>query len=61
MQLKQFSGVNIEENLSAFDAWADKFEKLPMYYLTFHGAHEVSLVGRTPSCVSATDLSTFFR
>lgn len=44
MQLKQFSGVNIEENLNAFDSWADKFEKLPMFYLTFHGAQQVSPV-----------------
>jgi len=42
MQLKQFSGINIEDHLSSFDTWADKFEKLQMYYLTFHGAQEVS-------------------
>ena len=40
MQLKQFSGVNLEESLEVFDHWADKFSKLPMYYLTFHGAQE---------------------
>ncbi len=41
MQLKQFSAVNLEDDLDQFDAWADKFQKLPMYYLTFHGAQEV--------------------
>ena len=41
-QLRQFSGVNMEENLESFDYWADKFSKLPLYYLTFHGASEVS-------------------
>lgn len=41
MQLKQFSAVNLEENLDEFDHWADRFQKLPMYYLTFHGAQEV--------------------
>jgi len=44
MQLKQFSGVNLENNLEAFDSWADKFSKLPMYYLTFHGAQEIDKV-----------------
>ena len=43
MQLKQFSVVNLEDNLDLFDACADKFQKLPMYYLTFHGAQEVSM------------------
>ncbi len=42
MQLKQFSAVNLEDDLEQFDHWADKFQKLPMYYLTFHGAQEVS-------------------
>ncbi len=41
MQLKQFSATNLEDNLDQFDSWADKFQKLPMYYLTFHGAQEV--------------------
>lgn len=44
MQLKQFSAINLEENLDQFDSWADKFQKLPMYYLTFHGAQEVEKV-----------------
>ena len=44
MQLKQFSQINLEEELSQFDYWADKFSKLPMYYLTFHGAEEVDKV-----------------
>ena len=42
MQMKQFSGINLEENLDLFDKWANKFQKLPFYYLTFHGAQEVS-------------------
>jgi twinkle protein len=41
MQLKQFSAVNLEDNLDLFDLFADKFQKLPMFYLTFHGAQEV--------------------
>jgi twinkle protein len=41
MQLKQFSTINLEENIDQFDYYADKFQKLPLYYLTFHGAQEV--------------------
>ena len=41
MQMKQFSGIHFEENLDMFDKWANRFQKLPLYYLTFHGAHEV--------------------
>ena len=44
MQMKQFSAVNLEDNLDSFDFWADRFQKLPMYYLTFHGAQEVDKV-----------------
>ena len=44
MQLKQFSGVNLDEEISLFDRWADKFTKLPMYYLTFHGVQEIDKV-----------------
>jgi hypothetical protein len=43
MQLKQFAAVNLEDQLDLFDSWADRFQKLPMYYLTFHGAQEVFL------------------
>lgn len=44
MQLKQYSGVELEENIEQFDKWADLFQKLPMYYLTFHGSHEINKV-----------------
>ena len=43
MQLKQFSGINLEDNIDLFDSYADKFQKLPMFYLTFHGAQELSI------------------
>jgi len=44
MQLKQFSGVNLEEHLDSFDKWADLFQKMPMFYMTFFGANEVDKV-----------------
>lgn len=42
MQLKQNSGVVLEDHLDQFNKHADQFQKLPMYYLTFHGAQEVT-------------------
>ncbi|XP_040577676.1 twinkle mtDNA helicase [Lepeophtheirus salmonis] len=44
MQLKQYSLVNFEENIDEFDKWADDFQKLPMYYLTFHGSNDIRLI-----------------
>eukprot|EP00095_Tigriopus_kingsejongensis_P009959 maker-scaffold17_size721972-snap-gene-1.22 protein:Tk09959 transcript:maker-scaffold17_size721972-snap-gene-1.22-mRNA-1 annotation:"twinkle mitochondrial" len=44
MQLKQFAALNLEEHIDQFDAWADRFQQLSMYYLTFHGAQQVDLV-----------------
>lgn len=44
MQLKQFSAINLEDHLDQFDPWADRFQRLPMYYLTFHGSQKVDLV-----------------
>ena len=44
MQLKQFSAVNIEDHIDSFDKWADLFQKLPMYYLTFHGSEAIDKV-----------------
>ena len=41
-QLKQFSAVALEDNLEKFEYWADRFQKLNMYYLTFHGAQKVN-------------------
>jgi len=36
--------MNLEDNIEQFNKWADRFQKLPMYYLTFHGAHDVSMM-----------------
>jgi hypothetical protein len=42
MMLQQFSGLLLEnETRETFDIVADKFEKLPMYYLAFHGQQNV--------------------
>jgi len=44
MMLKQFGLVNLDENLEEFDKVAEKFQKLPLFFTTFHGTQEVELV-----------------
>jgi len=29
--------MNLVKNLDRFDEYADRFEQLPMYFMTFHG------------------------
>ena len=36
--------VNLDENVEQFDAVAESFQKLPMYFSTFHGASDVDSV-----------------
>ena len=45
-QMKQFSLINFEnhENIGLFDEWAEKFRQLPLYYMTFHGSHDIDVV-----------------
>ena len=44
MLLKQFSLVNLDEQVENFDQVADRFAKLPFHFCTFHGAQEVDTV-----------------
>jgi hypothetical protein len=46
MQLKQFAQINLEDHLDQFDAYADRFQRLPLYYLTFHGSNQVRFYQR---------------
>lgn len=45
--LRQLAGMPLDENLSAFDFWADKFEQLPIYFMTFHGQQAIKVVMET--------------
>lgn len=56
--LQQFSGTAFtEENLDAFHEWADKFENLPIYFLTFHGQHSIKTVmGAVEHCSYVYDI-----
>lgn len=42
--LQQMAGFPLQENLQLFDELADKFEKLPMYFMTFHGQQSIKVV-----------------
>ncbi|XP_045454369.1 mitochondrial DNA helicase [Melitaea cinxia] len=42
--LQQFAGVPLEQNLQDFSKYADDFQKLPLYYLAFHGQQPIKVV-----------------
>lgn len=42
--LQQMAGLPLDENLHMFDFWADQFEKLPIYFMTFHGQQTIKIV-----------------
>ena len=42
--LQQMSGVPLDEHLDQFDSFADEFEKLPIYFMTFHGQQNLKVV-----------------
>lgn len=42
--LRQLSGMPLDENLGEFDYWADLFEKLPVYFMTFYGQQPIKIV-----------------
>uniref|UniRef100_K7FHZ9 DNA 5'-3' helicase n=1 Tax=Pelodiscus sinensis TaxID=13735 RepID=K7FHZ9_PELSI len=44
IMLTQFAERRLEEQLEQFDQWADKFEDLPLYFMTFHGHQNIKAV-----------------
>ncbi|KAF7657425.1 hypothetical protein LDENG_00026790 [Lucifuga dentata] len=44
IMLTQFSMQRLEENLDQYDFWADKFEELPLYFMTFQGQQNIKTV-----------------
>lgn len=42
--LQQMVGVPLDENLDKFNSYASAFEKLPMYFMTFHGQQNIKVV-----------------
>ncbi|XP_065557937.1 mitochondrial DNA helicase-like isoform X1 [Artemia franciscana] len=44
MMLTQFAGIPLEAEPENFNKYADEFEKLPLYFLTFHGQQDLKSV-----------------
>ncbi|XP_007571853.1 twinkle mtDNA helicase [Poecilia formosa] len=44
IMLTQFAMQRLEENLEQYDFWADRFEELPLYFMTFHGQQNIKAV-----------------
>lgn len=42
--LQQMAGVPLDENLENFNSYANAFEKLPIYFMTFHGQQNIKVV-----------------
>ncbi|XP_068972816.1 mitochondrial DNA helicase [Bombus flavifrons] len=42
--LQQMAGVPLDKNLENFDSYAKTFEKLPIYFMTFHGQQNIKIV-----------------
>lgn len=42
--LQQMVGVPLSENLQNFNTYANAFEKLPIYFMTFHGQQNIKVV-----------------
>ena len=42
--LQQMAEIPMDVHLDQFDMWADKFEHLPFYFMTFHGQQSIKVV-----------------
>lgn len=45
--LRQMAGHSLDSNIVDFNHWADAFEKLPMFFMTFHGQQSIKIVMET--------------
>ncbi|XP_014241293.1 twinkle protein, mitochondrial [Cimex lectularius] len=45
--LTQMAMAPLEDNVDSFDEWADCFEQLPIYFMTFHGQQALETVMET--------------
>ncbi|KFW07537.1 hypothetical protein N327_05740, partial [Fulmarus glacialis] len=41
IMLTQFAAQRLEDQLELYDEWADRFEDLPLYFMTFHGQQNI--------------------
>lgn len=44
VMLTQFAVTRLEEHLDKYEEWADRFEDLPLYFMTFHGQQSIRSV-----------------
>nr|XP_030132163.3 twinkle protein, mitochondrial [Taeniopygia guttata] len=44
IMLTQFARRRLEDQLELYDEWADRFEELPLYFMTFHGQQSIKTV-----------------
>nr|XP_044997672.1 twinkle protein, mitochondrial isoform X1 [Jaculus jaculus] len=44
VMLTQFAVARLEEQLDKYEEWADRFEDLPLYFMTFHGQQSIRSV-----------------
>ncbi|KAM5271259.1 twinkle mtDNA helicase isoform 2-T2 [Ctenodactylus gundi] len=44
VMLTQFAVGRLEEQLDKYEEWADRFEDLPLYFMTFHGQQSIKSV-----------------
>lgn len=42
--LQQYAGMRLDDNLDKFESFANDFEKLPIYFMTFHGPQSIKVV-----------------
>lgn len=45
--LQQFARKPFDDKLEDYDFWSDKFEQLPIYFMTFHGQHPLESIMNT--------------
>lgn len=48
--LQQLAGKPLDENIEEFDIYANEFEHLPMYFMTFHGQQPLKIVMEVSFC-----------
>lgn len=41
IMLTQFAMEKLDEQLEKYDEWADKFEDLPLHFMTFYGQQNI--------------------
>ncbi|CAM9388280.1 unnamed protein product [Lampetra fluviatilis] len=44
VMLTQYARQRLESNIDSYDEWADRFEDLPLFFMTFHGQQNIKTV-----------------